>query len=51
MNSNDAVFTIAELSLALAGFSGVVVGLRGRASDLPRQDTFGMLHILGSTGD
>jgi hypothetical protein len=45
------LFTIAELSVALAGFSGVVVGIRGtRAGTLTRQDLFGLLHILASSG-
>lgn len=51
MTSADLLPTIAELSVALAGFSGVVVGLRaGRGGDPPRQNLFGLLHILASSG-
>jgi hypothetical protein len=48
--ASDVLFTIAELAVALAGFSGVVVGLRGRAGGLSPQDRFGMVHILSSSG-
>lgn len=50
MTSNEDLFIIAELSVALAGFSGVVVGLRRRTGALSRQDVFGMIHILTSSG-
>lgn len=51
MSSDDFLFTVAELSVALAGFSGVVIGIRGaREGALARQDLFGLLHILGSSG-
>jgi hypothetical protein len=49
--SLDALFTIAELSVALAGFSGVVIGIRSTRPDAPsRQDTIGIVHILTSSG-
>jgi hypothetical protein len=49
--SLDALFTIAELSVALAGFSGVVIGIRSTRLDTPsRQDTIGIVHILTSSG-
>ena len=51
MDQQETLFTIAELSVALAGFSGVVVGLRaGRTRDGARQDWLGLGHILASTG-
>jgi len=51
VTSEDVFFTIAELSVALAGFSGVVVGIRGtREGGLTRQDLFGLVHILASSG-
>ena len=48
---SEMLLTIAELALGLAGFSGVVVGIQGaRAGRLSRQDAFGLLHILSSSG-
>ena len=51
MPSNETLFTIAELSLALAGFSGLVVGLRGmQTGEIQSQDRIGLSHILLSSG-
>ncbi len=51
MTSSEMLLTIAELSLALAGFSGVVVGFSGtRLGAVARQDRFGLVHILTSSG-
>ncbi len=48
---NDSLFTIAELSVALAGFSGVVLGLRSaRQGALSSHDRFGLMHILTGSG-
>lgn len=44
-------YVVAELSLALAGFSGVIVGLgRSTAKSINRHDQFGLLHILLCSG-
>lgn len=51
MDPNDTLLTIAEISVALAGFSAVVVGLRQtREGRWTRQDSFGVVHILASSG-
>ena len=44
-------YLVAELSLALAGFSGVIVGLgRSGAGSIDLHDRFGLLHILLCSG-
>ena len=51
MAESEALFTIAELAVALAGFSGVVVGLRGSQSRaLAPQDLPPDLVVAGDGG-
>jgi hypothetical protein len=50
MHSSDFLLTIAEVSVALAGFSGVVVGLRGRRATIDvDQNRFGLYHLLATS--
>jgi len=47
----DFQYVIAELAMALAGFSGVVVGVKSSSQkSVDRQDRFGLLLILLTSG-
>ena len=50
-SESNFYLSIAQISLALAGFTGVVVGLnRAEAGSMTAQDRIGLIHIMLSSG-
>lgn len=50
MEHADVLLTIAEVSIALAGFTGVAVALRAGRGGLEEHDRLGLIHILAGSG-
>ena len=50
MSEHETLTSVAEFAIALAGFSGIVVGLRANGKHpLTHQDRFGLIHIIVSS--